>query len=78
MIRRSRPIRPLIERHLAGESVTSEEFLDAASRMDLPRTYRTRYPGWDCDVTISPDGTTLHLPERDVLIHGESQDEGYV
>jgi hypothetical protein len=74
LARRLEPFRPLIERLVAGESVTWEEWEEANRHVTMPDTYRTRHPGWHCDITISPEGTTVHLPGRDVLVCGDTAD----
>jgi len=73
--RRLAPLGSVMDRHIDSDPVMVEEFEEALSRVDVPSTYRTRYPGWKFDVTIGPDGTTLHLPGGDVLIRGESQED---
>lgn len=76
--RRLMPLGPLVERYLAGADIDWEEWADAVDRIDLPGTYRTRLPGWECEVTVDPAGTVVHHRGGDLLIHGEHYGDEFV
>ena len=76
--RRLMPLAPLVERYLAGAEIDAGEWTEAIDRIDTPSTYRTRLPGWECEVTVGLAGTVVHHQGGDLVIHGEHYGDEFV